>query len=57
MIRDRENCTVFAADLPVGVTEEELTELFKDVCLLSFRSWDSSADHETVRESPGGKDH
>lgn len=34
MIRDRENCTVFVADLPDGVTEEELTELFKDVRLL-----------------------
>jgi squamous cell carcinoma antigen recognized by T-cells 3 len=29
--RDRENCTVFVADLPVGVTENELQDLFKDV--------------------------
>ncbi|RDB17959.1 hypothetical protein Hypma_000943 [Hypsizygus marmoreus] len=28
--RDRENCTVFVADLPSGVTEEELRQLFKD---------------------------
>ncbi|KAF7365413.1 ATP-dependent DNA helicase PIF1 [Mycena venus] len=28
--RDRENSTVFVADLPAGVTEEELTALFKD---------------------------
>lgn len=28
--RDRENCTVFVADLPPGVTEEELGNLFKD---------------------------
>jgi squamous cell carcinoma antigen recognized by T-cells 3 len=29
--RDRENSTVFVADLPLGVTEEELNNLFKDV--------------------------
>ena len=29
--RDRENCTVFVADLPRGTTEEDLTALFKDV--------------------------
>lgn len=29
--RDRENSTVFVADLPAGVTEEELVALFKDV--------------------------
>ncbi|KAJ7043889.1 hypothetical protein C8F04DRAFT_682003 [Mycena alexandri] len=28
--RDRENSTVFVADLPAGVTEEELVALFKD---------------------------
>lgn len=28
---DRENCTVFVADLPTGCTDEELTQLFKDV--------------------------
>ncbi|KAI0755299.1 RNA-binding protein Prp24 [Daedaleopsis nitida] len=28
--RDRENCTVFVADLPAGVQEGELTALFKD---------------------------
>ncbi|KAF7422665.1 Splicing factor [Pleurotus ostreatus] len=28
--RDRENCTVFVSDLPDGVTEENLTTLFKD---------------------------
>ncbi|KAJ7175442.1 hypothetical protein C8R46DRAFT_64994 [Mycena filopes] len=28
--RDRENSTIFVADLPAGVTEEELTALFKD---------------------------
>ncbi|TFK40639.1 hypothetical protein BDQ12DRAFT_601697 [Crucibulum laeve] len=28
--RDRENCTVFVADLPEGVTDEELINLFKD---------------------------
>ncbi|KAJ6509029.1 hypothetical protein C8R45DRAFT_463110 [Mycena sanguinolenta] len=28
--RDREHSTVFVADLPTGVTEEELTALFKD---------------------------
>ncbi|KAJ6584742.1 hypothetical protein B0H19DRAFT_1319016 [Mycena capillaripes] len=28
--RDRENSTVFVSDLPAGVTEEELTALFKD---------------------------
>ena len=29
--RDRENCTVFVAELPAGVQEDELTALFKDV--------------------------
>ncbi|KAF7331655.1 ATP-dependent DNA helicase PIF1 [Mycena kentingensis (nom. inval.)] len=28
--RDRENCTVFVADLPADVTEDELVALFKD---------------------------
>ncbi|KIJ17712.1 hypothetical protein PAXINDRAFT_130029 [Paxillus involutus ATCC 200175] len=28
--RDRENCTVFVADLPSGTTEEQLKALFKD---------------------------
>ncbi|KAH7922022.1 hypothetical protein BV22DRAFT_1131760 [Leucogyrophana mollusca] len=28
--RDRENCTVFVADLPSGVSESELKDLFKD---------------------------
>ncbi|PIL22915.1 hypothetical protein GSI_15611 [Ganoderma sinense ZZ0214-1] len=28
--RDRENSTVFVAELPAGVTEDELTKLFKD---------------------------
>ncbi|KAH9926083.1 RNA-binding protein Prp24 [Amylocystis lapponica] len=28
--RDRENCTVFVADLPMGVQEDELGALFKD---------------------------
>ncbi|OBZ68772.1 hypothetical protein A0H81_11060 [Grifola frondosa] len=28
--RDRENCTVFVADLPVGVQDDELRTLFKD---------------------------
>lgn len=30
-IRDRENSTVFVAELPTGVTEDELKDLFKDV--------------------------
>lgn len=29
--RDRENCTVFVADLPTGTNEEQLKALFKDV--------------------------
>jgi RNA recognition motif-containing protein len=29
--RDRENSTVFVADIPNDCTEEELTNLFKDV--------------------------
>ncbi|KAF8630909.1 hypothetical protein AX17_005267 [Amanita inopinata Kibby_2008] len=28
--RDRENCTVFVSDLPQGIAEDELRELFKD---------------------------
>ncbi|GLB38245.1 putative RNA recognition motif containing protein [Lyophyllum shimeji] len=28
--RDRENCTVFVGELPIGVTEDELAQLFKD---------------------------
>ncbi|KAH8104839.1 RNA-binding protein Prp24 [Cristinia sonorae] len=28
--RDRENCTVIAAELPTGTTEDDLTTLFKD---------------------------
>ncbi|KAI0263961.1 hypothetical protein BC834DRAFT_283892 [Gloeopeniophorella convolvens] len=28
--RDRENCTVFAGELPSGTTDDELTQLFKD---------------------------
>lgn len=31
LYRDRENSTVFVADLPSGSTENELKELFKDV--------------------------
>ena len=31
MTRDRENCTVFVADLPKGATEEEIKALFEDV--------------------------
>jgi squamous cell carcinoma antigen recognized by T-cells 3 len=30
-IRDRENSTVFVADLPANTTEQDLKELFKDV--------------------------
>lgn len=57
--RDRENCTVFVSDLPDGVTEEDLTALFKDVsstvlpptsCLLISMS-------QTVRQYPGGQDN
>lgn len=33
--RDRENSTVFVADLPAGVTEDELSTLFKDVGIAS----------------------
>jgi squamous cell carcinoma antigen recognized by T-cells 3 len=29
--RDRENCTVFVANLPPNTTEDELTALFRDV--------------------------
>jgi RNA recognition motif-containing protein len=29
--RDRENSTVFVADLPRGVTDDDLKQLFKDV--------------------------
>ena len=31
MYRDRENCTVFVADLPTDVIEDELEALFRDV--------------------------
>ena len=31
MKRDRENCTVFVADLPDSVNEGDLVDLFKDV--------------------------
>ena len=31
MVRDRENSTVFVADLPLGTTEDRLKALFKDV--------------------------
>ena len=30
--RDRENSTVFVADLPADTKEEDLSALFKDVC-------------------------
>jgi RNA recognition motif-containing protein len=33
--RDRENCTVFVGDLPPGTAEDDLTRLFKDVCMVS----------------------
>lgn len=33
--RDRENCTVFVADLPAGAGEEQVKALFKDVCIRS----------------------
>ena len=32
--RDRENSTVFVADLPHGVTDDDLKQLFKDVRML-----------------------
>jgi len=35
--RDRENCTIFVADLPAMVTEDDLTNLFKDV--RNYLSW------------------
>lgn len=31
LLRDRENCTVFVADLPTATTEDDLRALFKDV--------------------------
>jgi hypothetical protein len=31
LIRDRENCTVFVANLPQRTAENDLTALFKDV--------------------------
>jgi squamous cell carcinoma antigen recognized by T-cells 3 len=33
--RDRENSTVFVADLPNGVTDDDLKQLFKDVRMLA----------------------
>ena len=33
--RDRENSTVFVADLPHGVTDDDLKQLFKDVRMLA----------------------
>lgn len=36
--RDRENCTVFVADLPEGTKEDELKALFKDVRPVPIRS-------------------
>jgi len=36
MGRDRENSTVFVADLPPGTTEDKLRTLFKDVRMFSF---------------------
>lgn len=33
--RDRENSTVFVADLPHGVTNDDLKQLFKDVRILA----------------------
>lgn len=33
--RDRENSTVFVADLPHSVTDEDLKQLFKDVRILT----------------------
>ena len=38
MVRDRENSTVFVADLPPGTTEDRLKALFKDVRILSLTS-------------------
>lgn len=35
MISDRENCTVFVADLPSEATEADLKALFKDASVLS----------------------
>ena len=34
--RDRENCTVFVGDLPTGTIDDDLTQLFKDVCSFSY---------------------
>ena len=34
--RDRENCTVFVGDLPEGTSDDDLSQLFKDVCPFSF---------------------
>ncbi|KAG2362702.1 hypothetical protein BDR07DRAFT_1484546 [Suillus spraguei] len=36
--RDRENCTVFVADLPSEATEADLKALFKDASILSLSS-------------------
>ena len=33
--RDRENSTVFVTDLPHGVTDDDLKQLFKDVRMLA----------------------
>ena len=33
--RDRENSTVFVADLPNGATDDDLKQLFKDVRMLA----------------------
>jgi RNA recognition motif-containing protein len=52
--RDRENSTVFVADLPKGTTEEELTALFNDVSNI-LHLWPSSEVSGTVRESAGSQ--
>jgi hypothetical protein len=40
--RDRENSTVFVAELPSGATTEELSGLFKDVSLPASNCLDYS---------------
>ena len=59
MTRDRENCTVFVADLPKGATEEEIKALFEDVgitmlYLVITTGW---FFFNTVRQSAGGQVH
>jgi RNA recognition motif-containing protein len=38
LARDREHCTVFVADLPDGITEDELNALFKDVSPVALKT-------------------